>query len=317
MPGKNDHAGADEGVDVRVATERGRAEGGMKTRLFYSVLVAGVFVLLTSAGFSEQRVRVAGSDLLGGQFRAALQKHGAEKGVLVETVFEGSRGALGAVIARTADAAVVMLAPDETPRDPGLVVEPVAYRIAVVVVPAHIGLTEISFAQLEGFFGAQGGAGHNVWRDLGVEGSAGPLAVSTHLWAEGSEVVSIDLFSHLVLRSSRLKTSVVRHETSQSLLTRLSSEEGGLAVLARMPPQGTGLRTLAVARAKGEPAFGPSADNIHTGDYPLRWPLVLVYRREDLERVRELRTFLAGDPARKILSAESGFVPVPASGASR
>ena len=273
----------------------------------------GLAALTTSDGAPVQRLRIVGSDLLSPSFAKALEQHATENGYLVEHAFDGSRAGLEAVKAGAADAALVWLAPDEKMPERDLVSEPVAYRVAVVAVSAHIDVTEVTFEQLDGFFGADGGAGYSLWRDLGAGGSAAPLSVSTHVWADASGGFSTDLFSYLVLRMQRLKTSVIRHEKLEPLLSRMRLEEGGLALLPQLPPRSAGLRVLSVAKKKGDPAFGPSAENIHTGDYPLRWPLLLVYRSEDQERVRRWRTFLFSDVARKTMTEEAALTPVPTS----
>lgn len=283
----------------------------MTIRSRWGVCLWGIIALTTVSGAPAERLRIVGSDLLGTGFTKALEQDATGNGYSVEQAFEGSRVGLEAVKAGTADAALVWLAPDEKVPEGNLVSELVAYRVAVVAVPAHIDVTEVTFEQLDGFFGADGGAGYSLWKDLGAGGSAAPLSVSTHVWADASAGFSTDFFSHLVLRTQRLKTSVIRHEKLEQLLSRVRLEEGGLAILPQLPPRSAGLRVLAVAKKKGDPAFGPSAENIHTGDYPLRWPLLLVYRSEDQERVRRWRTFLFSDGARKMMSEAAALTPVP------
>ena len=282
-------------------------------RVSWGFCALGLVALATADGAPSQRLRIVGSDLLGAGFAKALEQHAAENGYAVEHALDGSRVGLEAVKAGTADAALVWLAPDEKMPERDLVSEPVAYRIAVVAVPTHIDVTEVTFEQLDGFFGADGRAGYSLWKDLGASGNAASLSVSTHMLEDASAGFSTELFSHLVLRTQRLKTSVIRHEKLEPLLSRLRLEEGGLAILPQLPPRSAGLRVLSVAKAKGEPAFGPSAENIHTDDYPLRWPLLLVYRGEDRERIRPWRTFLFSDVTKKLMSEEAALTPVPTS----
>jgi len=266
------------------------------------------------AGFSAA-VRVAGSDLLGPDFEAALKAFSARTSLSVATSFAGSRVGLEELKAGRADVALVAFAPDEKMPGAPFLAQPVAYCIAVIAVPEHIAVTQISFNQLDGFFGAEGPAGFTFWRDLGVAGSAAQLAVTTHvLVGRPNEALSVDFFAHAALRVPRLKSSVSRHEDLASLKSRLSAEEGGLAVLPYAPVSGSGLRALLVAKAEGEPAFSPSLENVHSGDYPLRLPIYVVYRAENAAKLRGLLAFFWSDEAAGVLAKNPAILPVPVSG---
>jgi phosphate transport system substrate-binding protein len=259
-------------------------------------------------------VRIAGSDLLGSDLEVALQSFAARGKMPVRTDFSGSRAALDALKAGAADLAIVMLAPDEKLPVEGYAADPLAYRIAVVVAPQVVGLTQVSFIQLEGVFGASGPAGFRVWRDLGVTGNRAQLTVGTHVLSTKTDAVSADIFRHQALRVARFKPSVMRHEQMTTLVEKLAAEEGGLAILPEAPTSHAGLSVLLVSRAEGEPAFGPTPENIHTGDYPLRVPIWVVYRKGSLETLRPLLGFLWSDEAARILAESSYCVPVPSSG---
>lgn len=259
-------------------------------------------------------LRVVGSDLLGADFAAALVTFSKQEKLSLTTTFAGSRAGLEALKAGAADVALVALAPDEKLPGAPWAAFPLAYRVAVVAAPAHIGLAQISFVQLDGFFGASGPAGYTLWRDVGVDGPAGQLSVTTHVLEGKTDGVSIDIFSHAALRVPRLKSAVMRHTEFVALKERLATEAGGLAILSDVPPAGSGLRTLLIAKAEGDPAYGPTPENIHTGDYPLRLPIYVVYRVESTGKLKALLAFLWSDTVAQSLSHGSKCVPVPNSG---
>ncbi|MGC4075393.1 MAG: hypothetical protein QM760_23415 [Nibricoccus sp.] len=267
-------------------------------------------------GFSTE-LRVAGSDLLGADFDAALTTFAKKQNVSLTTTFAGSRAALEELKAGTVDVALVAFAPDETPPGPPFVVQPLVYRIAVVVVPDRIAVTQISFNQLDGFFGANGPAGFSLWRDIGLAGETAQLTVTTHVLARKGDELSIDLFEHSALRVPKLKSSVERHDEFAALNGRLSAEAGGLAVLSYVPAAGTGLRALLVSKGDRDPAFGPTPENIHTGDYPLRLPVYVIYRSENTASLKPLLAFLWSDEAARSLRKDAALTPVPVSGRPR
>ncbi|ATC63048.1 hypothetical protein CMV30_03210 [Nibricoccus aquaticus] len=286
-----------------------RAEGFFVMRL----IVFLALWLVPLIGFSAD-VRVVGSDLLGADFGTVLEVFSKRENLRLTTAFAGSRAGLDELKAGKADVALVAFAPDEKKPEGSFVALPLAYRIAVVVVPEHIELTQISFKALDGAFGVGGAAGFSLWRDLGAGGAAAPLTVTTHVLAGKGDELSVDLFARTALRVPKLKSSVLRYHDFATLKARLSAEEGGLAVLPYVPPVGGGLRALLVARGEGEPAFGPSAENIHTGDYPLRLPVYVVYRSESAARLRSLLTFLWSDEVAGSLAKNPALMPVPLSG---
>lgn len=260
-------------------------------------------------------LRVAGSDLPGEAFEAALAMFAKRENVELTVEFAGSRSGLDDLKNGRADLALVAFAPDETPPDAAVyVMKPLAYRIAVVAVPEHIGMTQVSFNALDGFFGASGPAGFAIWKDAGVVGSVAPLGVSTHILEGDGGGLSVDLFARTALRVPKLKSSVLRYDRFEALRTQVAAPEGGLAVLPYVPPPGSGLRALLVAKAEGEPAFGPTRDNIHAGDYPLRLPVYLVYRAESVAKLGMLLEFLSSEEAALSLAKNPVITPASASG---
>jgi ABC-type phosphate transport system substrate-binding protein len=293
----------------------GRAAGASFHGVWWRRCLAvwGMMSLLSLMGYATE-LKVAGSDLLGRDFEVALQAFAKRENQRISTAFQGSRAGLDALKAGTVDIAIVALAPDEKLPTGGIVANPLAYRIAVVVAPEAIELTQISFIQLEGFFGASGLAGYMFWRDLGVAGKAAQLTVTTHVLANREDAVSVDIFRHVALRAPRLKSSIQRHEQLGPLKEKLATEEGGLAILPKAPASDAGMRVLSVSKGEGEPAFGPTPENIHTGDYPLRIPVFVVYRDESAQALRSLLKFLWSDETARSLSQGSYCVPVPPSG---
>jgi hypothetical protein len=276
--------------------------------------LAGCVLMPLSVAAKPAELRIAGSDLLGAAFEQALSDDARRSQVPMRADFSGSRAALDALKAGGADLAIILLAPDEKLPEQGFVATPLAYRIAVIAASRDTDVTQVSFTQLEGFFGASGPAGYRLWRDLGAGGQKASLTVETHRLETATDAVSIDLFRHAVLRVPRLKPTVQRHERMASLVEKLNAEPGGLAILPELPERGASLRVLMVSKKDGEPAFSPTPENIHSGDYPLRAAVWVVYPEKSAEDLRPVLRFLWSDEAARALETGSHCVAVPRSG---
>lgn len=276
-------------------------------------LLASLGALVASVSMSAQEpVRIAGSDLLGEPFAESLKAYAHREGIAVTLDLSGSRSGIEKLNTDTAEIAFVMLAPDEALPAGKWAAEPMAYRVAIVAVPARVELSQLSLTELDGFFGASGPAGYTQWRHAGVEGPLAPLTVTTHVLAGRADELSTEIFQHIALRGKRLKPAVQRHTSVETLREKMGSEEGGLAILP-VPPTAAEWTSLAIARGENDPAFSPTLENIHHGDYPLRWPVWVVYRERANAQVKALLRFVWSDEAAQALCEGSDCLPLPAS----
>jgi ABC-type phosphate transport system substrate-binding protein len=272
-------------------------------------LLACIGIFTTAAPAAP--LRLAGTDLLGKEFAAALQQAASREGVELTLMLDGSRAGLARLRRGDADLAIVMLAPDETPPAAPLVARPWVHRIAVVAVAENLPITQLTFEQLGGVFGGEGYATFTEWHDLGVSGEAARRPLHAHALETLSGNLALDVFRHTALRTPRLRQTIVRHARVDEMKDRFSSDLGGIAILPAASTAGSGLRIVSVAKKDGDPAFGPTAENVETGDYPLRWPVYLVVRGGAREAVQKLWPFLWSDEATRLLAGVE-LVPLPA-----
>ena len=71
-----------------------------------------------------------------------------------------------------------------------------------------------------------------------------------------------------------------------------------------------GLRVLALAASPTDPAYAPTAENVHSGGYPLRMPLYVTFSRQAAPDLQLFLKFLLADEAAAAL-APAHFVPLP------
>ena len=89
----------------------------------------------------------------------------------------------------------------------------------------------------------------------------------------------------------------------------LASDTTAIAILSSIPDS-SNAKVLMISESKNSPSFGPTAENIHYGDYPIRLPFYLVYNKRDQEKLDQLIRYLIEDTVAERLSSD-GFFPLP------
>jgi phosphate transport system substrate-binding protein len=95
------------------------------------------------------------------------------------------------------------------------------------------------------------------------------------------------------------------------LAAHLLAGEGGIALAPLSLADQPGIKVLAVSRAAGGVAYAPTAVNVQRGDYPLRWPIYLVFRRADAKSLYPILRYLLGDAVAGDCQ-QAGVMPAPA-----
>lgn len=272
------------------------------------------FVLIVIGTVAEARaaeLRIVGSDLLGLDFTKACYVFSIREAIPLAVIFDGSRPGLEQLKTGRADLALLTLPPTDEPEAAVFASIRLAWHRVVVIVPAAIPLERVTFSELVAIFGAGVPVSHNRWSDLGLTGEwAGspitPLAPAARIW------LTSESFRHAVLGHGALKSQVGRYDSAADLLRRLAGDSRAIALAPSLPPGATGLRLLPVALRSGDPAFSPTPENLHSGDYPLRLPLSIVFRREATAKLLPVLRWLLSDAAAATLE-RAELVPVPAS----
>lgn len=278
----------------------------MRESVLQLVLVA-VLSCFGSVALRAAGHRVVGSDLLGVEFSKALYEFAGRHRLDVALALDGSRPGQEELKAGRADLALLVLPEGEESAAPVFQSIAVAYHRVVVLVPAACPLPRVTFDQLAGIFG-RGPLRVERWRELGVGGDwAGSTVIA--LAPEVGQGIALDYFCHLVLPGRELKSNVIRYPDVAGLMARFSGETRGVALAADVPPAEE-LRVLPVAVEARGPAFLPTPENLHSGDYGLGLPLRLVVRREAVPALLPLIRFLGGDEGAPHFE-RAGVVPIP------
>lgn len=268
-----------------------------------------LLALISSLGVVSADVRVVGSDLLGKDFTTALMAYSKRNDLGLKVSLDGSRAGLEQLQAGEAELGLVVFSPGETPPPAPFMTVKVAYHTAVVVVPATLPLTQITFAQLNAIYGDDSQSGVKRWTDLGVVGEWAHRNIQPNIPGPAGGI-TYDLFRYTVLTAPALKPTVSVQARLVESVTRIRGEEGGLAILPILPPNQPRLKTLLVARGPQDVAFGPTAENIHSGDYPIRLPVYLVFRKDAAKRLQTTLRYLLSEDATPLWE-NAQLVPLP------
>lgn len=264
-------------------------------------ILSGLFTVLSG---HAQEIRIAASDLLADLIKAPLTTSGEEAGFAFEIDVIGSLPALDRLRANEVDLAIVA-SPAGGDLD-GFIMYPFAYEVAVLAVNQDNPLGEATISQLGGIFGRNEELNFNTWGDLGLSGW-GNRNIKLIAGAADNRV-GLELFRHSVLRGGSMKSSIdfVRDDEVDRVL---GSDGAAVAILSRVPTE-QNTKVLLVSRDARSPAFSPTGDNVHYGDYPLRLPFYIVFHPRDASKLESVVRLLLEDRVADSLR-EGYLLPLP------
>ena len=280
------------------------------------LVIPAFFVSLASLPAEDRPVlRIGGSDLLGSAFEEALEDFAREYEIDMQVELRGTYAASTALEDGRLDLGLMAVPAGTNPGPEGFDAHVVAYQTAVLAINSSNPLNELNLSQAAGIYGAEELTSFTRWGDLGLDGDLRPRSIAMHSIEAGSSI-AVELFRHEVLRTPRLRGTVTFHRTPAAAITAVEDSAAAIALLPQSPPPGSPLRVLALARNQGEIAFGPSRENVHSGDYPIRLPVYLVFSPESREPLRDLLLFLTRERVAEAIEA-AGLLSLPASARNR
>lgn len=256
-------------------------------------------------------VRLVASDLLGEEVAQAWQTQLAASGRSVTVALTGSRRGWTELQAGTAQVGLMMFSPTEkAPAAPFFAV-PVAYHVVHVQVPRDLPLTQLTLGQLASIFGS-GKSPPQRWGDVGVAGPGQSRAIAPRVLAPARSLTAT-LFRHVVLKDGAFAASVRVLADAGDLPGTIPNEAGAVLLTAQPLAPAAGYKTVAIARDASAGAVQPSPEDVHRGDYVLRWPVQLVVRRAEAQALLPvLRELLGEDGAERLAQAQLVAAPAAA-----
>lgn len=248
-----------------------------------------------------EEIRIAASDLLADYIEAPLTAYGEENEITFVVDSIGSLPALDRLRSDEIDLAIIAVPEGNVVPREEFSIYPFAYDAAVLVVNESNPIDEISVARLGGIFGSNEEFNLNTWGDLGLSGWGGrnikPLAGTSE------ESIALELFKYSVFRGGAMKPSVAMVKDTE-IEDLLRSDAASIAILSRMPEK-SNVKVLMVSSGSDTdtPAFGPSDDNVHYGDYPIRLAFYIVFNQRDESKLRPIIRELLDDEVATSLRA--------------
>ena len=250
-----------------------------------------------------------GSELVAGPLTTVFTDRTAEFGVELDATFRGSYSGILALRSDVADMALLVENPhgDEFPES--WVSMPLGHLAAFVIAPRQLTLDQLTFEDLSLIFGASSAVATTRWGDFGADGTWASVPVSAHITTP-AQGLSYEIFRHRVLSNPELKVSVRKFDSLESTREALRADEAGIAVVPWWDEGDERFKALLIGSAGGEVAFGPTAQNLSAGDYPLALTLSLVFERSRSQELLPWLKFCYSDEVSRALE-EANVVPLP------
>ena len=254
-------------------------------------------------------VKLVGSDLL----RPALEKTLAEENLGADRVLrlrlDGSHTGLEDLRAGRADLALVAFRPDDPLPEGEFRLIPLAYQVVTFVVSDSNPVRQVSYAQLGGIWGEKEPLNIRQWGDLGATGTWAQRSILPTM-LDDPNMLAGDVFLHGVLTNPVFSTTVLKLSTDEELKLRVRVDTNCIGMFPGVLRETAGVHVLLVSRDASDVPFGPTPENIHNGDYPVRLPFYIAFSPLRSAELRPVVAALLGDAVAVSLE-KAGFVAVP------
>lgn len=277
----------------------------MKSLLPFFLLLF-VFTLLKA---QDATIRIGGSDLFDPLFEEIIREYAGEREIEIDLDLGGSYGARKAIQNGELDIALLAATEEAVPETGDTLTFPFAYQTVVFGVSSEGAIDQLSLSEIRGIFGSDESSSMTRWGDVGASGPGAVRSIALYS-ISSQEGLALSLFLNTVLNTPRMRSNISYSDSFPQLLNRLQNDSSGIALLPRPPPPGNSLRILSLASTDEDFAFGPTPENIHNGDYPIRLPITLFVSAGSGKDLGPILDFLVSNEVAEQIEA-SGLVPLP------
>ncbi|MFP4156475.1 MAG: PstS family phosphate ABC transporter substrate-binding protein [Opitutales bacterium] len=265
-----------------------------------------LLTLALTVAMQAEEIRVAASDLLADAIRGPLESSAELNQISLRLDAIGSLPAIDRLRSDEIDLAIIAVPEGKEVPQEALRIYPFAYDASVIVTNESNPIDEISLGRLAGIYGANEESNFNAWGELGLSGW-GNRNIKPFVGVE-SESISLELFRYTVLSRGAMKRNVgMVHDAEVEDL--VASDSASIAIMSRLP-ESRQLKVLMLSSAANAPAFGPTNENIHFGDYPIRLAFYIAFNPGDSEKLNATLRALFSDTVADSLEASQLF-PLP------
>lgn len=270
----------------------------LRLHLSFLAIISGITA-------NADAIRIAVSDVIASHVSETIQTLAKDKAVEISVVSIGSLPAMEYL--RSDEISLAVIASPEGSELPDDMFRTFnfAYSTAVVAVGEANPVREVSFDDLRGIFGSDSDLNVDTWGALGIK-SLGSRSIKP-LIRQNDANISTELFRHRVLQGEAMKlrvNEVIGSEIEEMLLDNVAA----VAILPYLPDNEK-IKALMISMDSHGPAFGPTNDNVYYGDYPIRLPFRIVYKKDREPALWETLRILLSDEVTEALRESHLFVP--------
>ena len=266
-----------------------------KTAITLAVLLFGAVSV-----FSAEKLRLVGSDIIGPAIEKDVALIAKAAGIRVDFDMKGTYLALPELMADKCDVAIIVV-PRGNKMPEGLTAMPIAYQAALVIVNYVNPIEEISTGQLKQVYSREADPRAKMWQQLGVTDAnlRDIMAISTAY----SDNMVIEVFKHMALDGTNLGTWVDMMSSGSDAINSIRTNNSAIAIVGKVK-DGDGVKVLPVSKTSANKkaySFRPDSESVSSGDYPITLPFYVVFKPENLNKVKAFVKVLLDDRIAKCI----------------
>jgi len=261
------------------------------------ILLGALAIAAATAAFGGEKITFTGSDLIKNVIENEIATVAKKNNLDVAIKMDGTYSALESLANGSSEIAIVAM-PRGRKLPDGLVALPFAYQAAVVVVNSVNPIEEITTKQLFDIYSIAAKNRAETWQQLGVKniGLRNIAPITTNL----SDNVVVELFKYTSLNATNIGQWVHIAENKAAIYNMIKSNNSAIAIIGKLDgDNGNLIKVVSVAKPEDDTskayAFKPDRENIFNGDYPMTLPFYIVFKKENLKKVKVLARFLLED----------------------
>ena len=273
-----------------------------KISFIVTVLVAMVF------SASAEPLKLSGSDVLAPVIEKDVVSLAKKSDIDVQCKMAGTYLAMPNLLAGKTDVAIIAL-PRKQKLPEGLVALPFAYQATVVIVNSVNPIEEITTKQLHDIFSVNAKVRSENWSQIGVSDVSlrNIVAVSTSF----ADNLVVELFKAEALNGYNLGPWVNMASNKNNVISIIKTNNSAIAIVGKAI-EGDLVKILPVSKSEGSKtyAYKPDSESIFNGDYALTLPFYIVFKKENINKVKPLLKILLDDEIARLLD-NSDFYSAP------
>ena len=271
-------------------------------------IVSIMSVLVATVSLSAASLSLSGSDVLAPVIEKSVVSLANKSGIDINANMKGTYLAIPDLLSGKTDVAIVAV-PRNKKLPEGLVALPFAYQVAVVIVNSINPIEEISTRQLVDIYSTNAKQRSENWSQVGVEDISlrNIVAVSTSF----ADNLVVELFKYEALNEANLGSWVNMLSKKSDVVSLIKTNNAAIGVVGKAVSDEM-LKVLPVSKSQDGKsyAYKPDSENIFNGDYALTLPFYIVFKKENIAKIKPLLKILLDDSIATLLD-NSDFYSAP------